>query len=168
MVRMHAQEYGLGQRFRPIDLLMILARPWGLKASLEPGDMAGTGVYGECVLSVKAGILRLRYRPDSTLIAELRSQWHEVREAMIMLDKLRKAGAVLSDDSGLTYAYNGEVRHRGDGRGGCFNDEHELDVEGWAISMTLLCLFGDNAPSDDNGDADSEPGYDALLDGLDQ
>ncbi len=97
-----AEKYGLGTGSQPIDLLMILARPRGLKARLRAKGMAGEGDYGVCRMSLEKGELLLDYRPDVTLIGELRSQWHEVREAMILLR---------NQDAGIPY--DGKPRHRG-------------------------------------------------------
>ncbi len=162
-VRKDAEEYGLGRSSQPIDLLTILAKPRGLVARLEPKEMAGESDYGICQMSLEKGELLLHYRPDVTLIGELRSQWHEVREAMLMLRR---------QDAGLPH--DGKPRHRGMCNdpyeldvGGMFNDPHELDVEGWATTMTLLCLFGDEASDAEDAELGNEPSYDSMLEELD-
>lgn len=150
--RKDAEEHGLGQDSQPIDLLTILARPRGLKARLEPKEMAGEGDYGVCQMSMEKGELLLHYRPDVTLIGQLRSQWHEVREAMLLLRK---------QDAGIPY--DGIPRHRG----GMFDTPHEIAVEGWATAMTHLCLFGDESPGAKDADLGNESSYDSMLEELD-
>ena len=103
-------------------------------------------------MSIKEGYLSVGYRPDVTIIGELRSQWHEVREAMIMLEKL---------DAGIPY--DGKPRHRG----GMFDTQHEIDVEAWAIFITHLCLFGDEAPDAEDASLGDESSYDSMLEELD-
>jgi len=150
--RRDAEEYGLGQGSQPIDLLAILARPRGLTARLAPKEMAGEGDYGVCQMSMEKGELLLDYRPDVTLIGQLRSQWHEVREAMLMLQK---------QEAGIPH--DGKPRHRG----GMFDTPHELAVEGWSTFMTYLCLFGDEAPDAEDASLGDEPSYDSMLEELD-
>ncbi len=147
-----AEKYGLGTGSQPIDLLMILARPRGLKARLRAKGMAGEGDYGVCRMSLEKGELLLDYRPDVTLIGELRPQWHEVREAMILLR---------NQDAGIPY--DGKPRHRG----GMFDTPHEIAVEGWATAMTHLCLFGDEEPDAEDAGLGDEPSYDSMLEELD-
>jgi len=169
-VRKDAEEYGLGRSSQPIDLLTILAKPRRLKARLESKEMAGESDYGICQMSLEKGELLLHYRPDVTLIGELRSQWHEVREAMLMLrrqdtgaphdGKPRHRG--MSNDPHEGAPHDGKPRHRG-----MFNDPHELDVEGWATAMTLLCLFGDEAPDAEDAGLGNAPSYDSMLEELD-
>jgi len=150
--RKDAEKYGLGPGSKPIDLLTMLVTPRGLTPQLNPKGMAGEGDYGVCKMSIKEGYLSVEYRPDVTIIGELRSQWHEVREAMLMLEKL---------DAGIPY--DGKPRHRG----GMFDTQHEIDVEGWAIFITHLCLFGDEAPDAEDASLGDESSYDSMLEELD-
>jgi len=133
--------------------------------------MSGEADYGFCMRE-EDGWLVLYYRPDVSMIAELISQWHEVREAMVMEEE-RIAGM----------PYDGKPRYRGargqgeqaahhsDGDqpfgGGMFNTKHELAIEEWATEMTFLSLWGDETPDMDEPLLDSESPFDSLLEELD-
>jgi len=150
-VRRDARSYGLTPPFQPLDLLAIMAARRKLKPRLRPKDMSGEADYGFCMRE-EDGWLVLYYRPDVSMIGELISQWHEVREAIVMEEE--RAAGVLGA---------GKPRHRG----GMFNTEHELDIEGWATEMALFGLFGDDAPGAEDAIAGVESPFDSLLEELD-